>query len=78
MPDGERDHNLRTVLLDAAKRNKTVRFFGPTGVVLAEGMVAHVGENVVAVKQTDDAEPDQFLLISAIVKIQFIPAPRTF
>ena len=78
MPDSDRNHSFKAVLLDAAKRGKTVRFFSHTGSILAEGIIADVGENVVALKHRGETEPDEFLLMSAIVKVQLIPEPRTF
>ncbi len=78
MPEVDMITELRSVLVEASKSGKTVRFFGPTGNVIAEGKVASVGENIVALKQRDRDDPNEYILISCLTRIQFVPETRTF
>ncbi len=63
---------LREVLEKASQTQTRVRFYGANMIILAEGVVAYVGDNIVAVKHQSDKEPDEFIVQSAIIKIQFI------
>jgi len=42
----EKEATLRSVLLDTAKSGERLRFFGPGMMIVAEGRVAFVGEDI--------------------------------
>ncbi len=68
----ERNETVRSVLREAAERGERLRFFGPSMVILAEGLVAYVGNGIVALKRDKDRKPEEFVVISSIVKLQKI------
>jgi hypothetical protein len=72
MSEQKKDTTLRSVLLEAAKSGDRLRFFGPGMIIVAEGCVAFVGEDVVGLKHgnTDDAE--EYVCIECVIKVQRI------
>ena len=70
MSDFEKDTSLRTVLLNAAKSGEQMRFFGPGMMIVAEGRIAFVGEDVVGLKHGNAEDADEFVCIECIIKVQ--------
>ncbi|MCF2138256.1 MAG: hypothetical protein K9W43_13575 [Candidatus Thorarchaeota archaeon] len=68
----ERNETIKSVLRTAAERGTLLRFFGPSMVILAEGKVAYVGNGIVAIKRGSSDDPEEFLVINSIIKIQKI------
>ncbi|MGQ4872196.1 MAG: hypothetical protein ACP6IT_10240 [Candidatus Thorarchaeota archaeon] len=71
MTDEKKD-TLRSVLERAADTRTRVRLFGNSMVILAEGKVAYVGENIVALKRDDPSPAEEFVALDSIVKVQHI------
>jgi hypothetical protein len=44
--------------------------------IIAEGQVAFVGKGIVALRRRKDKEPDEFVKIDSIVKVQELPEYR--
>ena len=78
MSEFEKDTTLRSVLLDAAKSGERIRFFGAGMMIVAEGQVAFVGEDIVGIRhgKTDDA--DEFVCIECIIKLQTLGEYRHY
>ena len=78
MSEFEKDKTLRSVLLDAAKSGERIRFFGPGMMIVAEGQIAFVGEDIVGIRhgKTDDA--DEFVCIECIIKLQTLGEYRQY
>ena len=70
MSEFEKDVTLRSVLLDAAKSGERLRFYGPGMMIVAEGRIAFVGENVVGLKHGNTEDADEFVCIECIIKVQ--------
>ena len=58
MSELEKDATLRSVLLEAAKKGERLRFFGPGMMIVAEGRVVFVGEDIVGLKHGDTEDAD--------------------
>jgi hypothetical protein len=69
---------LRKVLQKFMDSSERLRFFGNGMVILAEGFVAHVGDDVVSIKHHMKEEPDEFLRIDCIVKIAILGEYRQY
>lgn len=67
---------MEMVLLQAAKSPVTLRFYGNQMTIIAEGQVAFVGKGIVALRRRKDKEPDEFVKIDSIVKVQELPEYR--
>ena len=78
MSDFEKDATLRSVLLDAAKSGARLRFFGPGMMIVAEGCVAFVGEDVVGLKHGETNDADEFVCIECIIKVQTLGEYRHY
>ena len=78
MSEFEKDKTLRSVLLEAAKSGERIRFFGPGMMIVAEGQIAFVGEDIVGIRhgKTDDA--DEFVCIECIIKLQTLGEYRQY
>ncbi len=74
----ENDATLRSVLLDAAKSGERLRFYGPGMMIVAEGRVAFVGENVVGLKHGDTEDADEYVSIDCIIKVQTLGEYRHY
>ncbi|TFG31529.1 hypothetical protein EU527_12290 [Candidatus Thorarchaeota archaeon] len=72
------DYTLRSVLLDAVKSGDRLRFFGPGMMIVAEGIVAFVGKEVVAIKHGTTGEPDEFINLNCIIKVQVLSEYRHY
>ena len=70
MSEFEKDVTLRSVLLDAAKSGERLRFYGPGMMIVAEGRIAFVGENVVGLKHGNTEDAYEFVCIECIIKVQ--------
>ncbi len=68
----EKDADLRSVLLDAAKSGERFRFFGPGMMIVAEGRIAFVGTDIVGISHGDTGEADEYVTLTCIIKIQII------
>ncbi|MHA2201992.1 MAG: hypothetical protein ACXABN_19165 [Candidatus Thorarchaeota archaeon] len=68
----EKDATLRSVLLDAAKSGERLRFYGPGMMIVAEGRVAFVGEDVVGLRHGETKDADEFVCIECIIKVQIL------
>jgi hypothetical protein len=78
MSEFEKDATLRSVLLDAAKSGERMRFYGPGMMIIAEGRVAFVGEDVVGLKHGDTEDADEFVSIECIIKVQTLSEYRHY
>jgi hypothetical protein len=78
MSDFEKDATLRSVLLDAARSGERMRFYGPGMMIIAEGRVAFVGEDIVGLKHGDTEDADEFVSIECIIKIQTLGEYRHY
>ena len=78
MSDFEKDATLRSVLLDAAKSGERIRFYGPGMMIVAEGRVAFVGEDVVGIRHGDTEDADEFVSLECIIKVQILGEYRHF
>ncbi len=74
----ENDATLRSVLLDAAKSGERLRFFGSGMMIVAEGRVAFVGEDVVGLKHGETEDADEFVCIECIIKVQTLAEYRHY
>lgn len=74
----EKDETLRSVLLDAAKSGARLRFYGSGMMIIAEGRVAFVGEDVVGIKHGDTKDADEFVCIECIIKVQILGEYRHY
>ncbi len=72
MSEFESEANLRSILLEAAKNDDRLRFFGPGMMIVAEGRVAFVGEDIVGLKHGDTEDADEYVSIECIIKIQIL------
>ena len=72
MSEFENDATLRSVLLDAAKSGERLRFFGPGMMIVAEGRVAFVGENVVGVRHGESKDADEYVALECLIKVQIL------
>ena len=78
MSDFEKDASLRSVLLDAAKSEERMRFYGPGMMIVAEGRIAFVGEDVVGLRHGDTKDADEFVCIECIIKVQTLGEYRHY
>jgi hypothetical protein len=78
MSEFEKDATLRSVLLDAAKSGERLRFYGPGMMIIAEGRIAFVGEDVVGLKHGDTEDADEFVCIESIIKVQILGEYRHY
>lgn len=74
----ERNVTLKSALADAARLGTRVRLYGSPMVILAEGIVAYVGNGIVAIKHSPDTEPEEFVLLASIVKLQLLAEYRHY
>ncbi|TFG10348.1 hypothetical protein EU538_02285 [Candidatus Thorarchaeota archaeon] len=70
MNDDEGFSSLQSVLKWAEQTGKRLRFYGRTMIILAEALVAGVGEEIVALKHRETGEAEEFLILSQIAKVQ--------
>ncbi len=73
MNESRKKETLSDVLQIAAEKKQRIRFYGANMVILAEGIIEYVGDGVVAVRHSDDQSADEFIVKSAIIKIQYLP-----
>jgi hypothetical protein len=78
MSEFEKDTNLRNVLLEAAKSGERLRFYGPGMMIVAEGRVAYVGEDIVGLKHGDTEDADEYVSIECVIKVQIIGEYRHY
>ncbi len=78
MSDFEKDATLRSVLLNAAKSEERLRFFGPGMMIVAEGRVAFVGEDVVGLRHGETEDADEYVCIECIIKVQTLGEYRHY
>jgi hypothetical protein len=78
MSEFKKDATLRSVLLEAAKSGERMRFYGPGMMIVAEGQIAFVGEDVVGLKHGRTEDADEFVCIECIIKIQVLGEYRQY
>ena len=78
MSEFEKETTLRSILLEAAKKEEHLRFFGPGMMIVAEGRIAFVGEDVIGLKHGDTEDADEFINIECVIKIQLIGEYRHY
>ena len=78
MSEFEKDTTLRSVLLDAAKSGERIRFFGAGMMIVAEGQVAFVGEDIVGIRHGKTEDADEFVCIECIIKLQTLGEYRHY
>jgi hypothetical protein len=74
--DTQKDLTFETVLVQAAKTGVSLRLYGNQMCIIAEGQVAFVGKGIVALRHRKDKDPDEFIRIESIVKIQELQESR--
>lgn len=74
----EKEATLRSVLLDTAKSGERLRFFGPGMMIVAEGRVAFVGEDIVGLRHGETKDADEYVCIECVIKIQVIGEYRHY
>ncbi len=72
MSDIQKDYTLRSILQNASKTGERLRFYGPGMMIVAEGRVAFVGKEIVAIKHAESNEPDEFVNLECIIKVQVL------
>ncbi|TFG10346.1 hypothetical protein EU538_02275 [Candidatus Thorarchaeota archaeon] len=72
MTQPEKLSNLRAVLTWASQEGCDLKFHGRNSSTLAEGRVAYVGDDIVAVLHNKDDKPDEFLCLNEIVKVTIL------
>ncbi len=70
MSEFERDIGLHDILIESARQQVRLRFCGPSMSILAEGFVAFVGSDIVAITHKKGGEPQEYVVKSRIVKVQ--------
>jgi hypothetical protein len=78
MSEFEKETDLRSILLDCAKNSERLRFFGPGMMIVAEGRVAFVGQDIVGLKHGDTEDADEYVSIECVIKIQLIGEYRHY
>ena len=74
----EKEATLRSVLLDIAKSGERLRFYGPGMMIVAEGRVAFVGEDIVGLRHGETKDADEYVCIECVIKIQIIGEYRHY
>ena len=74
----ERDSTLRSVLLEAAESGERFRFYGAGMIILAEGIVAFVGDDIVGIRHYDKEKADEFVVMDCITKVQVLGEYRHY
>ncbi|MGQ4911088.1 MAG: hypothetical protein ACP6KW_02875 [Candidatus Thorarchaeota archaeon] len=74
----EKDATLRSVLVEAAESGERLRFFGPGMIIVAEGRVAFVGEDVVGIRHGDTEDSDEYISLECIIKVQILGEYRHY
>ena len=74
----EKEATLRSVLLETAKSGERLRFFGPGMMIVAEGRVAFVGEDIVGLYHGETKNADEYVCIECVIKIQIIGEYRHY
>ncbi|TFG33550.1 hypothetical protein EU527_07750 [Candidatus Thorarchaeota archaeon] len=78
MSEIEKDYTLKSILQNAVKSGERLRFYGPGMMIVAEGTVALVGKDVVAIKHSNKEEPDEFVNLECIIKVQILGEYRQY
>lgn len=78
MSDFESDSTLKTILLEAAESGERLRFYGTGMVILAEGVVAFVGDGVVGIKHHEKEKADEFVVMEFVTKVQVLGEYRHY
>ncbi|MBN2228587.1 MAG: hypothetical protein JW779_03265 [Candidatus Thorarchaeota archaeon] len=78
MSEVQKDYTLRSILQNASKSGDRLRFFGPGMMIVAEGRVAFVGKEVVAIRHGDTDDPDEFVNLECIIKVQVLGEYRHY
>ena len=78
MSELEKETTLRSILLEAAKSGERLRFFGPGMMIVAEGRVAFVGEDIVGLRHGETDDADEYVSIECVIKIQVIGEYRHY
>ncbi len=74
--EAQKDLTFEMVLLQAAKTGVNLRLYGNQMCIIAEGQVAFVGKGIVALRHRKDKDPDEFVKIDSILKVQELPEQR--
>ncbi|MHA2600975.1 MAG: hypothetical protein AM324_002455 [Candidatus Thorarchaeota archaeon SMTZ1-83] len=78
MSELEKDSTLKSVLLEAAKSGERLRFYGAGMIILAEGVVAYVGDGIVGIRHHDKEKADEFVVTDCITKVQVLGEYRHY
>ena len=78
MSDVQKDYTLRSILQNAVKSGERLRFYGPGMMIVAEGTVSFVGKEVVGIKHGNTEEPDEFINLNCIIKVQILGEYRQY
>ncbi|MFO7836702.1 MAG: hypothetical protein R6V83_08605 [Candidatus Thorarchaeota archaeon] len=68
----ERDLTFDDILAETAKSAARIRIYGHRMAILAEGLIAYVGDNVVGIKHQDKGTATEFIRKDRIIKIQIL------
>ncbi|MEM4736084.1 MAG: hypothetical protein QXS20_10260 [Candidatus Thorarchaeota archaeon] len=69
---GQEKRTLHDVLLEAMRTRARVRLIGAPMTILSEGFISGVGDNLIVIKHQEREEPDEFILESAVIKVQLL------
>ena len=72
----QKDLTFESVFLQAAKTGVNLRLYGNQMCIIAEGQVAFAGKGIVGLRHRKDKDPDEFVKIDSIVKVQELPESR--
>ena len=78
MSEVQKDYTLRSILQNAAKSGDRLRFYGPGMMIVAEGTVVFVGKEIVAIRHGNTEQPDEFINLSCIIKVQVLGEYRQY
>ncbi len=71
-------HSLRATLTKLGETGERVRIYGNGMVILAEGLIANIGDDIVCIQHHRKEEPDEFLRLDCIVKVSILEESRQY
>ncbi len=73
MKEDKIDYSLKTILTNAARDAQRVRLIGAPLVIIADGYVTYVSREIVALSNEKDSEPNEFVNLADVIKVQLLP-----
>ncbi|MHA2143342.1 MAG: hypothetical protein ACXADF_16960 [Candidatus Thorarchaeota archaeon] len=72
MSDFEKDSNLRTILIEAAKTGERLRFYSHGMTIVAEGIVTFVGDGIIGLRHHDKENANEYVVTECLTKVQIL------